>query len=125
MHRRSLRTYLSLLLVFAFLSMGVQRAAMALPMGMMGTANHMHSINGDMQLMTDTPSQHAISHSEQHGHHIHCGCGMHCFLCCICHATVSTVSMSDFSGTFALPNGPALLPLAELSLPLDPRPPRA
>ena len=122
MHRRSLRTHFSLLLVFAFLSMGVQRAAMALPMGMMGAANHMRSMNGDMQLTTDTPSQHDTSHPGQHGP---CGCGMHCFLCCICHATVSTVSISDFSGTFALPDGPAPLDLTELSLPLDPRPPRA
>lgn len=124
MHRSSLRTFFSLLLVFALLSMGVQRAAMALTMGMMGTANHMRSMNGDMQLMTYTPSQHATPHPGQHVHHGRCGCGTHCYFCCICHATMSTGAISDFSGTFALPNGPAPLGVTELSLPLDPRPPR-
>lgn len=125
MRRRPFRACLSLLLVFALLSMVGPRAAMAMPTGSVGMAHQMHALHGDVQVMADTSLQHAISYPDQNGHQEQCGCGAHCGLCGICHATVSTVTVSGLNSVFAVPTGPRLLNLAELSLPLDPRPPRA
>ena len=125
MHRRPFRACLSLLLVFAMLSMVGPRVAMAMPMGVSGTPHQIQTLHGDMQMMTDTTSQHTASHPDQHGHQDQCSCGTHCCLNGVCHATVSTGTVFALGETFAAPNGPLLLNLAELSLPLDPRPPRA
>jgi hypothetical protein len=125
MYRRPFRACLSLLLVFALLSMVGPRAAMATPTGMVGMAHQMRALRSNMQVMTDMSSQHAAFHPGQHGDQDQCGCGAHCCLCGVCHATVSSGTVSGLSGTFAVPNGPRLLNLAQLALPLDPRPPRA
>ena len=125
MHRRPFRASLSLLLVFALLSMVGPRAAMAMPMGVTGTPHQMQTLHGDMQMMSDVSSHYAASHPGQHGHHDQCDCGAHCCLNGVCHATVSTGTVSGLGGTFKAPNGPRHLNLTELSLPLDPRPPRA
>ena len=125
MHRRPCRACLSLLLVFALLSMAGPRVAMAMPTGVPGTPHQLQTLHGDMQMMTDATSQHTASHPGQHGHQDQCGCGAQCCLNGVCHATVSTWTVSGSGGTFAAPNGPLPLNPAELSLPLDPRPPRA
>jgi hypothetical protein len=125
MHRRPFRACLSLLLVFALLSVVGPRVAIAMPMGVPGTPHQIQTLHGDMQMMTDLSSQHTASHPGQHGRQVQCGCGAHCCFCGVCHATVSTGTVTGLSGTFAAPDGPRHFNLTELSLPLDPRPPRA
>ena len=125
MHRRPFRACLSLLLVFALLSMVGPRAAMAMPMGVPGTPHQMQALHGDTQMVTYASSHYSASHPGQHVHKDKCCCGAHCCLNGLCHATVSTGVVYGLSGTYATPNGPRHLNITELALPLDPRPPRA
>ena len=119
MHRRPYRAFLSLLLMFALVSMLPPHAAMAMSQGL-------HVAQGQKQTMENGSSQHVIFHTGQHGQHNHqCHCGAHCGMCGACYSTVSAAPVADFSNVFILPVGPRLLNLAEIWLPIDPRPPRA
>ena len=125
MHRRPVRACLNLLLVLSLLSMAGPRAVMAMSTGGVGMAHQMHALHGDMQLMTKASTQHAPFHPGEYGHQDQCGFGAHCCLCGVCHAAASSGIVSGLSGTFAVPNTPPFQSLTDLSLPLDPRPPRA
>ena len=120
MRRRPYRACLGLLLIFTLLSMMGERAAMAMPM--VDMTHHTHSHHTDRQMMADAPLQYVTSNPSHQGQ---CGCYVHCFFCSICHATMSSGTVSKLSGTFGIPIGPRLPNLTELSLPLDPHPPRA
>ena len=125
MHRCPFRACLSLLLVFVLLSMVGPRAAMAMPMEVQGAAHQMHMLHGHLQMMDEMSSQHAVSYNGQHGYPDKCCCGAQCGLCGVCHSIVTGEAVSGFIGTPVIPAGSVLLNLAELWLPLDPRPPRA
>lgn len=126
MHRRPFRAFLSLLLMFALVSMLPPHAAMAMSPGLQGMSQGLHVAHGLKQTMENGSSQHVIFHTGQHGQHNHqCHCGAHCGMCGACYSTVSAAPVADFINVFILPVGPRLLNLAEIWLPIDPRPPRA
>jgi hypothetical protein len=126
MHRRPFRAFLSLLLMFALVSMLPPCAAMAMSPDLQGMSQQLHVSHGQMQNMESDSSQHAVSHNVQHGQHNHqCHCGAHCGICGACYSAVSAVPLSGLINIFILPVGPRLLNLAEIWLPIDPRPPRA
>ena len=119
MHRRPSRTFLSLILMFALVSMLPPCAVMAM-------SQQLHVAHGQMQTMENGSMQYALSHSAQHGQPNHqCHCGAHCGMCGACYSVVSAEPVSGFIKVFILPVGPRLLNLAEIWLPIDPRPPRA
>lgn len=121
------RFYVCLLLVFAILNMVGPRAALALPMGMgmVEMTHQMDSPHGRMQVADDMSSRHAIAQSGPHnGHQNMCGCAVPCSFCGVCHATVPVGSVSGFGDRLTAPSGPFFLLLAEVTIPLDPPPPR-
>ena len=126
MHRRPFRAFLSLLLMFALVSMLPPRAAMAMSPDLQGMSQRPHVAHGQMQTMENGSLQHAVPHSAQHGQHNHqCHCGAHCGMCGACYSAASAGPVSGFINVFVMPVGPRLLNLAEIWLPIDPRPPRA
>ena len=125
MRSRPLRACLSLLLVLALVGMMPAHAAMAVPLDMQGMPDQRHVLHGQMQMTDDVTSQHAASHSGQHGQHDQCQCSAHCGACGACHSTVSAELSSNFIAFLATPSGPRPLNPAEIWLPIDPRPPRA
>jgi len=128
MHLRPFRAFLSRLLLFALVSMLPPHAAMAMAPDLQGTSQQLYVAHGQMQTMENGSSQHAVSHSAQHGQENHqCHCGVHCGMCgaCYSHFAVSAEPVSGFIKAFIFPAGPLLLNLAEIWLPIDPRPPRA
>ena len=124
MWSRPFRVCLSLFLMLALMSMLPSRAAMAMPTGMSGSPEHMHTLHGQMQMADDDSSQHTSRHG-QHNQHDQCPCGAHCGVCGACHSAVSADLLPEFIAIPATPKGPGLLNPAEIWLPLDPRPPRA
>ena len=118
MHRRPFRAFLSLLLMFALVSMLPPHAAMAM-------SQQLHVAHGQMQAMENGSSQHVVSHTGQHNQHNHqCHCGAHCGVCGACYSTVSAEQVAGFINVFILPVGPRSLNLTKIWLPIDPRPPR-
>ena len=122
MFNRPVRAKLSLLLVFALLSMTGSHVTMAMSMGMAETTHQMHSHHGDAHMMTEMSSQLVAPHTGQGCDQDQGCCGAHCF-CGVCHAVVLSGEIFAYSSMVASNNGPSLLSLAEVSLPLDPRPP--
>ena len=126
MFSRPVRAKLSLLLVFALLTMIGSHATMAMSMsvagGMAGTTQQVHSSHGGAHMMTDMSSQDVASHSGHHDQQDQSCCGAHCF-CSVCHAVVLSGEIFAYNAMVAFTNDPRLLSLAEVSLPLDPRPP--
>ena len=121
----SIRPHLSLLLVFTILSMVGPRAVMAQPMGMVGMAHQMGMPHDQMTHVNDLSSTHAIAQSVHlHGHQNLCGCAKPCSHCGVCHATVPVMSNSGFGDRFTVPPGLFTLSLTEITIPVDPRPPR-
>jgi len=125
MQRRPFRVLLSLLLMFAVVSMLPPRAAMAMAPDLQGASQQLHVAHGRMQAMENGSSQHGVSHSGRRDQHIHqCHCAAHCGMCGACYSAVSTAPVTGFINVFVVPVGPQPLNLAEIWLPIDPRPPR-
>ena len=125
MIRHSLRSYISLLMVFAMLSMIMPRAAMALPMGMGEMMQSSAASHAQMQISHETSPLRGIARSvDRYGHQDMCQCAAPCCSCGVCHATVPVDSIYGFGDRFTVPPEAANLNLAEATVPLDPRPPR-
>jgi len=125
MIRHLFRSFVNVLLIFTMLGMAGPRLAMALPMGMAEMTHHTNSLHGHMQNRDDKSSRHAIAQAGHHnGQHILCDCAASGCFCAACHAVVPTASAIDFSDGLTVPASPADLNLADITIPLDPPPPR-
>ncbi len=125
MHHRPFRSLLSLLLMFTLVSMLPPCAAMAMASDLQGVSLQMHVAHGRMQTMENGSSQHGVSHSGRHDQQHHQRrCAAHCGMCGACYSAVSTEQVTGFINVFVTPVGPRPLNMAEIWLPIDPRPPR-
>lgn len=125
MLRHAFRSFVSLLLVFTMLGMVAPRTALAIPIGPGVMSHPMSAPQGRMQIVKDMASGYvtvqAVSHHHQHNM---CGCAAPCCTCSVCQASVPVRSVSDPNDKFIAPTEPDDLNLADVTIPLDPRPPR-
>lgn len=125
MRRRTLRTCLSLMLVFAVAALLPLRATMGMA-AMPGTAPAMspmaaHAVHG-VEQAAKPMTGHRAAHP---GHSSGCDCGVHCSLCGVCHSTLSMSAFTAIAVHRLAPLAPRPGRLAAVYISPEPYPPRA